>query len=109
MNPNSMSPEEQAILARLRSVEGHLHAIVVMFESGWSRDQVLHQLGAVQSALRAAGCALACHQAERSLEAILASPDEAERQAELNKLREIYRLMAVFSYPISSSSEEGNP
>lgn len=96
-----MSPEEQAILARLRSAEGHLHAIIVMLESGRPRDQVLHQLGAVQSALRAAGCALARHQAKRSLEVILANPCEEEQRAELDKLKDIYRWLTGAPHSIS--------
>lgn len=97
-----MSPEELAILARLRSVEGHLHATIIMLESDRPRDQVLHQLGAVKSALHAAACALARYQAARSLEVIRAKPCEEEQQAELDKLKNIYRWLTDATHSLSS-------
>ncbi len=101
MKPTSMSPEELAILARLRSIEGHLHAIIAMLESNQPRDQVFHQLGAVQSALRAAGCAIARYQVKRSLEVILTNPCEKEQRAELDKLKDIYRWLTGAPHSIS--------
>ncbi|HLA99522.1 MAG TPA: metal-sensing transcriptional repressor [Anaerolineales bacterium] len=88
-----MSPEERAILRRLCTAEGHLHAVIIMLKTGKPGDEVLHQLGAVQSALRLAGYALARHQVKRSLEAILCAPCEEERQTELDKLKDLYRWL----------------
>ena len=54
-----MQAEEQAeIVRRLRSAGGHLEAIIGMLEAGEPCEPILHQLGAVQSALRAAGARL---------------------------------------------------
>lgn len=42
-----------SIISRLRSAEGHLKAVTTMVETGESSEQVLHQLHAVQGALKA--------------------------------------------------------
>jgi DNA-binding FrmR family transcriptional regulator len=46
---------QDALLTRLRTAEGHLHAVIGMAENGASCDEVLHQLNAVCAAIRAAG------------------------------------------------------
>ena len=42
-----MPGEEHAVQMRLRSAEGHLHAVIQMSADGAPYEQVLHQLGAV--------------------------------------------------------------
>lgn len=49
-----MSPDSnQALVARLRSAEGHLRAVTTMVENGAGCGEMLHQLNAVQGALSA--------------------------------------------------------
>ncbi len=45
-------PQSQDIINRLARVEGHVRAIKQMAEEGKSCADVLHQIGAVQAALR---------------------------------------------------------
>ena len=53
-----MQPEEQKLIVRLRSAEGHLRAIIGMIETGQPCEDVICQLIAVQAALRATGLAV---------------------------------------------------
>ena len=49
-----MKPDQQSeIIRRLRCAAGHLNAVIEMTEAGQPCEQVLHQLNAVQAALRA--------------------------------------------------------
>src|SRR4030065_533796 len=96
-------PEQQsAIVNRLRSAEGHLHAIIGMVESGEPCEQVLHQLDAVESALKAAGRALRYCQFRQSIEMIRHGSDAETRIAELERLAALYGLRAQ---PPTLSSE----
>ncbi|MDP1715698.1 MAG: metal-sensing transcriptional repressor [Anaerolineales bacterium] len=45
-------------LQRLRCAAGHLNAVIKMAEAGEPCEQLLHQLGAVDAAMRAAGARL---------------------------------------------------
>ena len=50
-----MKPDRQSeVIRRLRCAAGHLNAVIEMAEGGRPGEQVLHQLNAVQGALRAA-------------------------------------------------------
>lgn len=88
-----MRPEEQAMIQRLRSAEGHLHAVTCMIEDNQPCEQVLHQLGAVQASLRAAGLTLLRDQLESSAEVIRNDPHPEERAAELKRIVNLYRLL----------------
>jgi DNA-binding FrmR family transcriptional regulator len=55
---------QREIMQRLRSAAGHLNAVIYMAESGQSCEEVLHQLNAVQAALRIAGIKIVCCEAE---------------------------------------------
>jgi len=92
-----MQPNEQAeIIRRLRSAEGHLGAVIGMAESGEPCEQVLHQLGAVQAALRAAGARLLTCQVKHSEDVIRNSLSPEDRAAELTRLRSLYQLLAQY-------------
>jgi hypothetical protein NreA len=93
MSRRSRSSEPQtAIVRRLRSVEGHLHAVVDMVEAGRPCEEVLHQLDAVEAALCAAGRALRYCQFCQSIDVIRCSPNAEARLAELERLATLYRL-----------------
>ena len=93
-----MRSEEQAeIIRRLRTTRGHLEAVIRMVERGESCEEVLHQLGAVQAALRSAGTRLILCQLSQSREVILYSPCPEDRAAELASLSNLYSLMTQYA------------
>ncbi len=92
-----MQPEERAeIVRRLRTAEGHLGAVIGLVEAGKPCEQVLHQLGAVRAALRAAGARLVDCQIDYSEEIVRHHPCPEDRAAELTRLVNLYYL--VFQY-----------
>jgi DNA-binding FrmR family transcriptional regulator len=89
-----MEPEQQSeIIRRLRCTAGHLNAIVEMSEAGRPCEQILHQINAVQAALRAAGIKIIECQAQSSQDVILNSTSVTQRTAELQQLQALYRIL----------------
>lgn len=80
------------VVNRLRSAEGHLRAVIRMVEADEPCEHVLHQLGAVEAALRAAGGIMLECQAQRCAEIIVHNPCADERIAELQRLARLYPL-----------------
>ncbi len=98
MSSRLPSPKEHsAIIGRLKTAAGHLRAVIGMIEAGEPCDQVLHQLGAVQAALIAAGGAIVDCQVESSAEIILCNPSTEARVAELERLVTLYGLLTKHS------------
>ena len=88
------------ILQRLRTIEGHLKAVIEMTETGRPCEQILHQLNAVQSGLRVAAIRLILCQAECSQAIILDSSSSKKRIAELTRLQSLYSiLLYYFNHP----------
>jgi DNA-binding FrmR family transcriptional regulator len=86
-----MKPDQQSeIILRLRSASGHLTAVIEMTEAGKPCEQVLHQLNAVEAALRAAGARLIICQVKSSRAVILASTSPKQRTAELERFQSLY-------------------
>lgn len=99
-----MQPEiGQTILPRLHSSQGHLRAVIAIVEAGEPCEQVLHQLNAVVASLRAAGATLVRCQLEESKRIILESPCSEERQAELEKVSQLYQFLT--KYPSLTDKE----
>ena len=95
MPHRSKRPDDQnAILNRLKSADGHLRAVIGMLETGVPCEEVLHQLGAVEAALDAAGRALRFCQFQESLERIRHGVSAEARLAELRRLATLYGLEA---------------
>lgn len=46
-----LDSERQALVARLRSAEGHLRSVIRMVEEDCDPERVLHQMSAVQGAV----------------------------------------------------------
>ena len=93
-----MHPEELTdIVKRLRSAQGHLGAVIGLLEAGKPCEQVLHQLGAVRAALRAAGARLLDCQINSSEEIIQNGTCPEDRAAELNRLVNLYYLVVQYS------------
>ncbi len=92
-----MKPIQQSeIIRRLRCSAGHLNAVIEMAEEGEPSEQVLHQLGAVEAAIRAAGVRLVICQAQSSQSIILDSPSPKQRIAELKRLQSLYTIFLQY-------------
>jgi hypothetical protein NreA len=88
-----MQPEEQKLIIRLRSAEGHLRAIIEMIEAGEACEDILYQLAAVQAALRAASLVVLKRQLQFSAAVIRSDPRPETRCAELEQLLALYTLL----------------
>jgi DNA-binding FrmR family transcriptional regulator len=84
--------QRSEIIRRLHCAAGHLNAVIEMAETGQPCEQVLHQLNAVEAALRAAGIKLILCQTQSSQSIILDSPSTKQRIAELKQLQSLYML-----------------
>ena len=84
--------QQPEIMQRMRSAAGHLNAVIEMAESGQSCEDVLHQLNAVQSALRIAGMKMICCEVESVREDILTSLSFPHRSAQLHRLQSLYTI-----------------
>ena len=93
-----MQAEDQSeVVRRLRSAGGHLEAIIDMLEAGELCEPILHQLSAVEAALRAAGSRLLACQLRQSQEVIRHNPCAEERIAEITRLLVLYHHLARYS------------
>ena len=93
-----MKPDQQSdIIRRLRCAVGHLNAVIEMTESGQPCEQVLHQLNAVEAALRVTGTRLIICQAQSSQAIILDSPSSKQRTSELKRLQSLYTTFMQYS------------
>ncbi len=89
-----MKPDPQTeILRRLKSAAGHLNAVIEMAEQGQPCEDVLHQLNAVEAALRAASLSMVALRVHTSEAVVLADPSPARRSAELKRLLDLYSIM----------------
>ncbi len=100
------SEERTDIVKRLRSAEGHLGAVIGLLEAGKPCEQVLHQLGAVRAALRAAGARLLDNQIDYSEEIIQYSSCPEDRAAELTRLVNLYFLVVQYSDQVEKIRNE---
>ncbi len=89
--------EQTLILARLRSAEGHLGAVIGMVETGQNCEKVLHQLHAVEAALQASGRHLLHCQVKQSIEIFSQDPCPEKRSAEIERLVDLYRFLLMFA------------
>lgn len=93
-----MQAEERAeIVRRLRSAGGHLEAIIGMVEAAEPCEPILHQLSAVQAALRAVGARVLVCQLKQSQGLIRNSPCVEDRVAEITRLLVLYHLLTKYS------------
>lgn len=96
------SEEQDALLARLKSAEGHLHAVIGMVESNASCEQVLHQLNAVCAALRTAEHTLLQCQIQTSVRIITEATNTHIRLAEMERLKHLYGLWVGHPLPMET-------
>lgn len=90
-----MDEVQKKIIGRLKTAEGHLQAVTRMAAAGESCENILHQLGAVEAALHAAGSLLLSCQLQQSIDIIANNPDAdaKERTAELERLTALCNLV----------------
>ena len=97
-----MKPDQQSeILRRLRCAAGHLSAVIEMTEAQQPCEQVLHQLNAVQAALRITGVKMIECQAQSSQYVILNSSSVSQRTEEIKRLQSLYAIF--LKYPTHRS------
>ena len=92
-----LADEQAEIVRRLRSAGGHLDAIIGMVEAGESCEPILHQVGAVQAALHAAGARLLACQLRQSQDVIRHNPCAEDRVAEIARLIVLYQLLTKYT------------
>ena len=93
-----MTPDQQSEIARrLRCAAGHLNAVIEMTEAGQPCEQVLHQLNAVEAALRRAGTKLLVCEAQSSHAIIVDSPSREQRMSEVRRLQSLYTTFMQYS------------
>lgn len=94
-----MTPDSQTdVVRRLRCAAGHLNAVIEMAEDGQPCEYVLHQLSAVEAALRAAGVHLINAHVQASEAVLLENSSPAQRTRELKKLLSLYAIMVHQSH-----------
>jgi len=102
-----MKPKQQSeIIRRLHCAAGHLNAVIEMAEAGQPCEQVLHQLGAVDAAIRAVGSKLIICQAQSIQSIILNGPSPELRLAELKRLQSLYTIFLQYPKHHSEVSHE---
>ena len=85
------SPDSDArIIARLRSVEGHVRGVARMVEEGAYCVDVVHQIDAVQKALRKVSTLLLDRHLHHCATAAIRGDDPAERERVLGELLDVF-------------------
>lgn len=86
-------------LRRLQSAAGHLNAVIQMVEHQAPCEEVLHQLGAVQGALKAVGCQILDEYIENSMEIVRENGTPEERSQALEKMLRLVQTQMSFKTP----------
>ena len=84
------------IIRRLHCAAGHLNSVIKMAEAGQPCEQVIHQLGAVEAAIHAAGTKAIICEAQASQSIILDSPSPKQRITELKRLQSLYTIFLQY-------------
>ena len=100
------SNPQAEVVRRLHCAAGHLKTVIEMTNAGQPCEQVLHQLNAVEAALRAAGIKLILCQTQASQAIILDSPFPKQRIAELKRLQFLYTIFLQYPKYHSEVSHE---
>lgn len=84
--PNS----DERIIARLRSVEGHVRGVARMVEEGAYCVDVVHQIDAVQKALRKVSGLILDRHLHHCATAAIRGDDPAERERVIGELLDVF-------------------
>lgn len=82
--------EEARILARLRSIEGHVRGIHRMVGEGEYCVDIVHQVLAVQKALKKVSAMVLDRHLHHCASAAIRGPDADERERVLNELLDLF-------------------
>lgn len=95
------SGSKTELLGRLRCAEGHLRGIVAMIEGGADCRSVIHQIGAVQGALREVNRLIVTHHLTACLGELLDNTDldPAAREHYLAEVVSLYELCGASRPP----------
>jgi DNA-binding FrmR family transcriptional regulator len=80
---------------RLRCAEGHLRGIVIMVEQGADCTSIVHQMLAVQGALREANRLLLRHHLNVCLRERLQQPEISVREKCMAEVISLYQLLSL--------------
>jgi DNA-binding FrmR family transcriptional regulator len=86
MGPN----QDPMIIHRLRSASGHLDSTLVAFETGQPSEQILHQLGAVEAAIREISLAIVKNEMLQIVNYLRTSGCDEERRATSRRILVLY-------------------
>ncbi len=92
-----ISDQRFEIARQLRCAAESLNVLIKMTESGQPCEEVLHQIYAVQLALRATGTRLIICRAQNSQAIILDSHSRKQRLSELKRLQSLYAILLQYS------------
>jgi DNA-binding FrmR family transcriptional regulator len=81
---------DPAIVHRLRSASGHLDVTRIAFETGQPSAQTLHQLGAVEAAIREASLAIVKNEMHRNLANLRNSRCDEQTKTAVQSIIELY-------------------
>jgi len=82
--------DQKDTLHRLKNIEGHVHGIIKMVERGDYCIDVIHQIQAVQSALKKVSYAILEHHLHTCMIAVLRGEDLDERERVLNEIMDVF-------------------
>jgi DNA-binding FrmR family transcriptional regulator len=94
--------DQQELISRLRTAQGHLSAVIKMVEQDQPCEKVLRQMMAVKGSLEAASALMVEGQVKSSLDCIRSNPSPDQRCIELDRLLDLYCMMnkrSSFSKP----------
>ena len=90
----ALPPECQAeSLQRLRSVEGHLHAVVRMIATGKPCEIVLHQLDAVRTAVEVSEVRIIWHLVQQNIAILQDLPCEHDQNETVEELSKLFQIL----------------
>ena len=81
---------DERIIARLRSVEGHVRGVARMVEEGAYCVDVVHQIDAVQKALRKVSGLILDRHLHHCATAAIRGDDPAERERVIGELLDVF-------------------
>ena len=82
--------QDPILVHRLRSACGHLQSIVTAFEAGQPPEQTLHQLGAVEAALREMSLEIVKKELLQNMNSLRSSECDEERIKAIKRVLELY-------------------
>jgi DNA-binding FrmR family transcriptional regulator len=86
------------IIHRLRTATGHLESTLTAFETGQPSEKMLHQLGAVEAAIRQVRLAIVKIEMLQNLNILRASGCDEERRTATQHILDLYERFCRLSW-----------